>query len=35
MWAIAEALRVELHLDLCDPAPLGVPEIPSPPSPTA
>lgn len=32
LWAVAEALGVELHLDLHVPAPRPVPQIPAPPS---
>jgi transcriptional regulator with XRE-family HTH domain len=33
LWAIADALRVEIHLDLRDPPPLDAPPIPDPPRP--
>jgi transcriptional regulator with XRE-family HTH domain len=31
LWAIADALRFEIHLDLREPPPLDAPPIPEPP----
>ncbi len=35
LWAVADALRVELHIELRRPAPRPVPVVPAPPRPRA